>query len=111
MPRRLAISRSGIWSRRCQRRMMLSMATSITPNSRSFPSGQVFYTWVNIRCKYLPWVGQDSVQINTVLASGQQPVVHQTVQSSRQHVRRDAKHFLELVEAGRAVERQYSVDL
>ncbi|MGX0623910.1 hypothetical protein ACUXAV_006636, partial [Cupriavidus metallidurans] len=31
---------------------------------RSFPSGQVFYTWVNIRCKYLPWVGQDSVQIN-----------------------------------------------
>jgi hypothetical protein len=43
---------------------MLSMATSITPNSRSFPSGQVFYTWVNIRCKNLPWVGQDSVQIN-----------------------------------------------
>jgi hypothetical protein len=40
------------------------MATSITPNSRSFPSGQVFYTWVNIRCKNLPWVGQDSVQIN-----------------------------------------------
>jgi len=27
----------------------------------------VFYTWVNIRCKYLPWVGQDSVQINTLL--------------------------------------------
>ncbi len=55
---------SGIWSRRCQRRMMLSMATSITPNSRSFPSGTVFYTWVKIRCKNQPWVGQDSVQIN-----------------------------------------------
>ncbi|MEF2252350.1 hypothetical protein V4D00_18235, partial [Ralstonia solanacearum] len=24
----------------------------------------VFYTWVNIRCKNLPRVGQDSVQIN-----------------------------------------------
>ncbi|MBC9968006.1 HAMP domain-containing histidine kinase, partial [Ralstonia insidiosa] len=42
----------------------LSMATSITPISRSLPSGTVFYTWVNIRCKNLPRVGQDSVQIN-----------------------------------------------
>jgi hypothetical protein len=25
----------------------------------------LFYTWVNIRCKNLPWVGQDSVQINS----------------------------------------------
>jgi hypothetical protein len=40
------------------------MATSITPISRSLPSGTVFYTWVNIRCKNLPRVGQDSVQIN-----------------------------------------------
>lgn len=24
---------------------------SITPNSRFFPYGKVFYTWVNIRCK------------------------------------------------------------
>nr|WP_285844089.1 H-NS histone family protein [Ralstonia pickettii] len=31
------------------------------------PSGTVFYTWVNIRCKNLPRVGQDSVQINTKL--------------------------------------------
>lgn len=44
---------------------MLSMATSITPISRSLPSGTVFYTWVNIRCKNLPRVGQDSVQINS----------------------------------------------
>ena len=64
MSRRLVISRSGIWSRRCQHRMMLSMATSITPSSHSLPSGTVFYTCANIRCKNLPRVGQDSVQIN-----------------------------------------------
>ncbi|MBY4708065.1 hypothetical protein K6V18_23800, partial [Ralstonia insidiosa] len=44
-----------------------SMATSITPISRSLPSGTVFYTWVNIRCKNLPRVGQDSVQINSLV--------------------------------------------
>ncbi|WP_157003280.1 hypothetical protein [Ralstonia sp. A12] len=40
------------------------MAKSITPISRLLPSGTALYTWVNIRCKNLPPVGQDSVQIN-----------------------------------------------
>ncbi|MFC0128333.1 hypothetical protein, partial [Ralstonia solanacearum] len=30
----------------------------------------VFYTWVNIRCKNLPRVGQDSVQINNHVVRG-----------------------------------------
>ncbi|MGT2433346.1 tannase/feruloyl esterase family alpha/beta hydrolase [Cupriavidus basilensis] len=46
---------------------MLKIATSITPNSRPFPSRTVFYTWVNIRCKLPRSLGQNSVQINIVI--------------------------------------------
>jgi hypothetical protein len=48
------------------------------------------------RTEIAPEIGQQvfvAGRMGAVLAPGQQPVVHQTVQSSRQHVRRDAKHF------------------
>lgn len=44
--------------------MMLNIAMSITPFSRSSLSGPVCSTWVNIRCKLPRQVGQIWVQIN-----------------------------------------------
>ena len=45
--------------------MMLNIAMSITPFSRSSLSGPVCSTWVNIRCKLPRQVGQIWVQINS----------------------------------------------
>ena len=52
MPNRLAISLNGICSRICQRRIMPSNATSITPIPRlNVMSRIVSYTWVRFVCQ------------------------------------------------------------
>src|SRR5450830_1398073 len=70
MPKRLAISLNGTWSRMCQRRIIPSNATSITPKPLLIIMSRiVFYPWVSLACKLWGEVGQYSVQINRLRIS------------------------------------------
>jgi hypothetical protein len=69
-PVRRSISRIGILSRKCQRRITLNNAMSITPSPDDNPAqpGERVQTWVTSQWKFMPLPGQLSVEINTILA-------------------------------------------
>jgi hypothetical protein len=66
-PVRRSISRIGIPSRKCQRRITLNNAMSITPKSPDQTAREKVRTWVTSQWKLVPLPGQISPEINTGL--------------------------------------------
>ena len=64
-PVRRSISRIGICCRKCQRRITLSNAMSITPGSPDKSARGTIKTWVNSQWKFVPLPGQLSTEINS----------------------------------------------
>lgn len=62
-PMRRSISRIGILSRKCQRRITLNNAMSITPSSPDSKARIEFRTWVTFQWKFMPRPGQLSAEI------------------------------------------------
>jgi hypothetical protein len=65
-PVRRSITRIGIPSRKCQRRITLNNTMSITPCSPDAKAGAKLKTWGKSRRKRVRLPGQFSVQINTI---------------------------------------------